>query len=128
MGKRVQKFLSLWLAVALFAAPWPAFSFAPAGSGGGSCLMAQAGNGSAHQASADAEQVRPDCSRCKGDTCHEGGCANPGCAPCHGATTAVLTPIDRPVAVTTSLYRRPETGPLSRTDPPLLRPPAILHS
>jgi len=135
IGKRVQKLLSLWLVLGLILAPLPAFSaaFASPTPAMGHCRLMQMPTSYELMQAASMQPVMAGCPHCKqdcqGQHCQGDDCNAGNCSPCHGSVTFLLPATDLlQIHASQILLSQSAAGSISRTDPPLLRPPLLLCS
>lgn len=127
----IRKLLSLLMSLLLTLSPLAALDVAAAVAGKGDCMMMEMD----HAASPDSDQLAhhsalnpdgqkmPDCAHCKDDSCDNHNCASHGCSAGHGLSliqSSGLTVSGHRSADYTAI---PDTGSLSHSIPPLLRPP-----
>ncbi|MGI9321776.1 MAG: hypothetical protein ACR2O5_10210, partial [Thiogranum sp.] len=126
-----KKLMALWLTVALVIAPLQTVTAGSTGDGNDAehCAMNTVSEADSRSGAHDMHQDNQDpaashCPACSDQTCNQGGeCSSQGCVIVHLQPAAIsamhlqhITNSDR--AITLQLTRI-----LSRTDPPLLRPP-----
>jgi hypothetical protein len=111
MNNAVKRMLSLWLAIALVAAPLPGFSSAITAQDTAHCMTDQDNPG-------NLGHTMPGCKHCE-----EGACSDQGCSPCHGSLVTVSTCPSNVILTPQRLLAGSETDLTSRIDPPPLPPP-----
>jgi len=127
MAKLLKNLCAVWLAMALSLVPLPVFAAQPAAAGGEPCPMHAADNSDAqafgqHNARQTGDNC-PHCNHCKKGSCSDEGCASGHCATVNlhpGITSDVGIPVSASADIGIAVSGR---HIVSRSDPPLLRPP-----
>jgi len=123
------KLLSLLIALLLTLSPFAALDVAAALAGKGHCMtMGSSDNGDAvgmhHATTSPGDQGMPNCKYCQDNSCSDNNCADHGCGSGHGLSVlnTPVTPVHYGGTASHGVSAC-AGGLLSRSAPPLLRPP-----
>lgn len=128
MSRIAQTVVSAWIMVALLVVPLPAFSFVQASPESDHCLPGKQHNHKdlhlSHQQQSETTDRTSCCKHCSNDRCEEGSCSDQNCPSFNSLTILMVTADSCFPAIAEIFPLTVSTGSLSRTSPPLLRPPA----